>query len=145
MRRRLRGFRRDDRGAAAVEFALIAVPFLLLILGGFEFGRLLWIRNALAETAIAGARCVGLLQSECASDGVLSTTAATGFMAGVAANWSITLPASEITIKTGTSCGGVTGFVAVSITHTTSSALTALVTGQSTMELTESSCFPAAL
>lgn len=47
---------RPQRGAAAVEFALVAVLFFTLLLGVVEMGRLLWVWNAAVETTRFGAR-----------------------------------------------------------------------------------------
>lgn len=44
--------RRDERGAEAVEFALIAIPFLLLVLGIIQYGFYFWT----AETTNSSAR-----------------------------------------------------------------------------------------
>lgn len=44
--------RRNERGAEAVEFALIAVPFLLVILGIIQYGFYFWT----AETTNSSAR-----------------------------------------------------------------------------------------
>lgn len=43
-------------GAAAVEFALTASLFFLLLIGAVEMGRLLWVWNAAAEATRLGAR-----------------------------------------------------------------------------------------
>lgn len=45
-----------QRGVAAVEFALIAIPFLLLLLGAMEFGRLLYLWNTAQEVTRNAAR-----------------------------------------------------------------------------------------
>ena len=45
------GLIRDRAGIAAVEFAAAAPFLLVLILGVFEFGRGLWLRNALQYAA----------------------------------------------------------------------------------------------
>lgn len=45
-----------QRGVAAVEFALIAIPFLLLVLGAMEFGRLLYLWNTAQEVTRNAAR-----------------------------------------------------------------------------------------
>jgi hypothetical protein len=47
---------RKARGAAALEFALIAIAFLMLLIGIFEFGRLLFYWNAMSEATRMGAR-----------------------------------------------------------------------------------------
>jgi Flp pilus assembly protein TadG len=45
-----------QRGVAAVEFALIAIPFLLLLFGVMEFGRLLYLWNTAQEVTRNAAR-----------------------------------------------------------------------------------------
>lgn len=45
-----------QRGVAAVEFALVAIPFLLLLFGAMEFGRLLYIWNTAQEVTRNAAR-----------------------------------------------------------------------------------------
>jgi Flp pilus assembly protein TadG len=44
-------------GATAVEFALLAPILCLLVLGGVEFGRLLWTQSALNFSVEEAARC----------------------------------------------------------------------------------------
>lgn len=45
-----------QKGAAAVEFALIAIVFFMLLLGIIEFGRALFTWNSVAEATRWGAR-----------------------------------------------------------------------------------------
>lgn len=47
---------RDERGTSAVEFALVAPAFLLLIFGVLDFGFGIWTYNNVAEAAREGAR-----------------------------------------------------------------------------------------
>lgn len=47
---------RMQRGVAAVEFALIVIPFLLLLLGAMEFARLLYLWNTAQEVTRNAAR-----------------------------------------------------------------------------------------
>ncbi len=54
MRRRLRAFRRDQDGVAAVEFALVAVPFLALLFAILETA-VVFLATQLLETAVANA------------------------------------------------------------------------------------------
>lgn len=37
--------RRGERGATAVEFALVSVVFLMFVMGIIDLGRLFWVRN----------------------------------------------------------------------------------------------------
>jgi Flp pilus assembly protein TadG len=47
---------RGERGAALVEFAIGATVFLTFMFTVIEFGRALWIHNALSDAARRGAR-----------------------------------------------------------------------------------------
>lgn len=47
---------RDERGAAALEFALIAPMFFAAVLGTFEVGRALYERNRLSAACSLGVR-----------------------------------------------------------------------------------------
>lgn len=47
---------KNQRGAALVEFALVAGVFLTVLFGIVEFGRLLWTHNALTDATRRGAR-----------------------------------------------------------------------------------------
>lgn len=49
-------FHRDDAGATAVEFALVAVLLITIILGIVEFGLLMAHQNAVTSAAREGAR-----------------------------------------------------------------------------------------
>lgn len=51
-----RRFRRDRKGASAVEFALIATPFLLLLMGTIELGLVFMVNNTLESATESAAR-----------------------------------------------------------------------------------------
>ena len=46
----------DQRGSTLVEFAIGATVFLMAMFAVLEFGRALWVHNALADAARRGAR-----------------------------------------------------------------------------------------
>jgi Flp pilus assembly protein TadG len=54
------GIRQKDRGAAAVEFALVAPFLLLMVLGIAEFGRAFHIQATLSQAAREGVRVMAL-------------------------------------------------------------------------------------
>lgn len=54
--RRTKKSRQGERGAALVEFAIGATVFLMVMFAVIEFGRALWVHNALADAARRGAR-----------------------------------------------------------------------------------------
>ena len=49
-----------ERGATIVEFAIVATVFLTAMFGVIEFGRALWVHNALADATRRGARYASL-------------------------------------------------------------------------------------
>jgi Flp pilus assembly protein TadG len=51
-----KSLRNDERGATLVEFAICATVFLTVIFSVLEFGRALWVHNALTDAARRGAR-----------------------------------------------------------------------------------------
>lgn len=56
MRHRAAASRKQQRGVAAVEFALVAIVFFMLLIGIVEMGRVLFTWNATAEATRYGAR-----------------------------------------------------------------------------------------
>ena len=53
---RIRSCKPDQRGSTLVEFAIGATVFLMAMFAVLEFGRALWVHNALADAARRGAR-----------------------------------------------------------------------------------------
>lgn len=56
--KRVRSLHRCEAGAAAVEFAIIAMVMILVCVGMIEFGRGLYIYNEIAYAADNGARVI---------------------------------------------------------------------------------------
>jgi len=56
--------RRDDRGASAVEFALLVLPLTLLVFGIIAFGVMLSFRQTLSQAATEGARAAAVQVDE---------------------------------------------------------------------------------
>jgi Flp pilus assembly protein TadG len=48
--------RKTERGASLLEFAIAATVFLTVLFAVVEFGRALWVHNALTDAARRGAR-----------------------------------------------------------------------------------------
>ena len=59
--------RKDRRGAAAVEFAVVAPVFFLLIFGMIEYGRMVMVQQILTNASREGAR-VGVLDGSTTTD-----------------------------------------------------------------------------
>ena len=144
--RALRSLGRSQNGATLVEFALVAPVFLALLFGALEFGLALWTQQALQETAIAGARCMALPQTNCATPPTYSYSSSntTTYIQTVASQWGISLPSANITqTNTGTTQCGASGFSQVSLTFTFQSVVPNLVQIPSGgIPLSATACFP---
>jgi len=53
---RIKNFRDNERGSTLLEFAIGVTVFVTAMFGVLEFGRALWVHNALADAARRGAR-----------------------------------------------------------------------------------------
>ena len=60
--------RSSERGAALVEYAIALSVFLVSMFAVIEFGRALWVHNALADAARRGARYAALHSAADAAD-----------------------------------------------------------------------------
>lgn len=108
---------RDRWGASAVEFALVAPVFLLMLLGMIEFARMFWTTHALHETAIATARCMGIPQLECEDSGIYSHEKSIAFARSKAAGWLIKIEPAEVFLERNSTCSGLDGLSKVVIEH----------------------------
>lgn len=113
-----RTFSRDQRGATAVEFALVAVPLALVLFGTVEYGRLEWTRSALVSAANAAARCMGIPQTECSTAGSYDVARARTFVVNRAANLSLVVNPERVALNRSATCNGVAGFSQVTIGYT---------------------------
>jgi Flp pilus assembly protein TadG len=67
---------RDQSAATAVEFAIILGPLILLLFGIIEFGRALWLLNALHYSSEEAARCASNNQAMCGTSNQIQSFAA---------------------------------------------------------------------
>jgi Flp pilus assembly protein TadG len=132
-------FKCDARGVAAVEFGLVIVPLLLFMFGIIEFSRAFWAKEALQQTAVDTARCMGLQVS---TAGCTSISGGQAYAVSIGNTWGLTIPTANVTITTGTTCGGVPGFVTVHITYTFNTVVPGLIAGLFGDTLRASACFP---
>lgn len=145
--RALRSLGRAQDGATLVEFALVAPLFLALLFGTIEFGRVLWTQQALQQTAIAGARCMALPQTDCAAPPTYnySSTMTTTYIQTIANQWGVSLPSESITQNPGSSASncGPSGFSAVTLTFTFQSVVPYLINILTDgIPLSATACFP---
>lgn len=115
MRRRLAW---DARGATAIEFALLAPVFLLLLFGMIEVGRLVWVKQVLTEASYSAARCAALAAPcKAASD-------VQGYAAARALRWGLKVDGAQVVYTASTACDGNAGMVQVTISYAFASPLT---------------------
>ena len=75
----LGGYRQKNRrGAAAVEFAMVAPIFILLVFGMIEYGRMVMVQQILTNASREAAR-IGVLDGSTTAQ---VTTAATNYLTG---------------------------------------------------------------
>ena len=86
-----------QRGAAAIEFAIILPVLLLFLLGIMDIGRLLWTFTTLHRASDAAARCAAIQAPGC-------TTSSGTQSYAVAQAWGLTVPTSVFTVST-LACG----------------------------------------
>jgi hypothetical protein len=132
-------FKRDRRGVAAIEFGIVVIPLMLFLFGIMEFSRAFWAKEALQQTAVDTARCMGLGVS---SSGCTSPAGGQAYAVSVGNTWGLTIPTANVTIATGVSCGGVSGFVTVHIHYTFNTVVPFLIGSLFGDTLYASACFP---
>ena len=147
LRAALRTFSRDRAGASAVEFALIIGPFLVLVFGVFEFGRWYWTQNAIQQAAISGARCMGIGQNECSSDGAPNADRTSAYVREVARSWLIPLAVENIHVNGAATCSdslhlSEVAFAQVRIDYEFRTVIPRMIVALAGTSLGAQSCFP---
>jgi Flp pilus assembly protein TadG len=67
---------RNRFGGLADEFALVATPLVILLLGTMELGRGLWLQNALNHSVEEAARCASIDVNNCSTQSQIKSYAA---------------------------------------------------------------------
>ena len=57
----------DRAGVTAIEFAILGPVLLVSLIGVLEFGRMLWVENALQYAVAQAARCMTIDASVCST------------------------------------------------------------------------------
>jgi TadE-like protein len=131
----------DARGTTAIEFAIVAPVFVMLIFGAIEYSRVLWTLNALQQVAFDGARCMAIPQSACAVGGSYDFTNTTTHITQTGNQWGLAL--QNINLSQNVSCGGITGFSQVQVSSnfvTPVPQIVLLAAGGTTLQAT--ACYP---
>eukprot|EP01037_Dinobryon_pediforme_P012523 gene12523-12612_t len=132
----LRGLSADERGVSGVEFAMLALPLLIMTLGSIELGLMMWTTNVLEATADDTARCVAIAGAGCSDGPSYAVSQATQSL------FSGAISASEVSVQNGASCNGLAGsFVVVTITAHRWGA-SGLVSALSRAAIVAKACYP---
>jgi len=123
--------RRRQRGAAAIEYALILPAVLIFFFGLMDAGRLLWSYTTLSRAVEAAARCGAINTTLCGTAAQVKTFA-------VSQAWGMTITASAFTVTTAT-CG-----IKVSGSYDFEYVMPILnaVVPKGTITVTASACYP---
>ena len=129
----------NQRGASAVEFALLAPTFLMFLFLLFDGGRMMFAKQSLNELATATARCMATKQTACANT---SSTQSWAVSRGLARN-NLQLTSGNVTINTAATCGGVSNMIQATITMPwKKGAMMLLPQSVAPNALTATACFP---
>jgi len=139
----LASWRRDESGSSALEFAIVCFPLILFMFGILEFGRAVWIEQALQNTATAVARCIGLQMASCTSGGAYSSSATATYATTIAQQWDLTISSSNINnVSTTATCGTSSASFAQVTLNYTFTQVTNLIPLLEGKTLTAQACFP---
>ncbi|HUO54389.1 MAG TPA: TadE/TadG family type IV pilus assembly protein [Rhodoblastus sp.] len=144
--RLLLGWKGDERGAAALDFAIVSLPLFLFLFGVAEFSRAIWIEEALQNTASTVARCIGVSASNCTLSGSYDQGTTKAYAENVAAGWGVALTDQNVTVSNAAaSCPGSTGvtgtFATVTLHYPFSTVAQSLVPALASQTLTAQACF----
>lgn len=115
----------DERGATAVEFAIITVPLVLLLIGTVDFGRVLYTRNNMIQAADVGARVILLDNAAAAAD--VTDAIAQAFLAA---------PDDALSISLGTASENGIDFRTITVGHDVDLVIPLLVLDEIALEHT---------
>lgn len=121
------GWDLSESGATTVEFALVMIPFLLLIFGTIEFSRLVWTQSSLQYAVERAARCAAIDTVNCGTPAQIQNYAVAHMLApGV--------PSSAFSSAT-VACG-------ISVTASTNFTFILTFVAPAPVPLNAKSCYP---
>jgi len=107
--------KQKERGAVAVEMAMLLPLLLLILIGTIEFGRVLNVQISMTQAAREGARYAAIHYKDPGLNVTAATLAAapslSGLPVGVTSNASSCAPDSNVTVKTTVSLTSLSGFL----------------------------------
>jgi len=137
---RLDRLAREQAGAAATEFALVAPVFLMFLFLILDGGRMLFAKQSLNEVATASARCFAIKATGCTD---ASSTQSWAVSRALARD-NLALTSSNVTVST-TTCNTIANMAQVTVSMAwKKGAMTLLPQSVAPSTLTSTACFPIA-
>ncbi len=135
-------FFRNNRGATAVEFALVALPVMAFIIGIIQFGWIVWVDNLLHISVDTASRCgaIGSVTSPCDGAGPVNGGSITN-MITTANTVFRPLTGATFTDNSGCSVGAGTGLQSSGLVGTYHISIGLAVFAMN-LTLTAQSCYP---
>ena len=114
---RIRNFKQNEKGSTLVEYAIGASVFLMAVFAVLEFGRVLWVHNALSDAARQGARYAVLNLSN-GEDGNIKNLVVYGhtgggtkpIVPGLTTNMVQVTRSGDFSVNSGTATVKITGY-----------------------------------
>ena len=108
---------RDERGASALEFAMVSIPLLWLVFGIISFGMMLSFRQTLSQATTEGARAAAVVgtAADPASAATAAVNSALGAVKKSCSSEGMTCDTSKVSAPF--SCGATAQCVTVSVTY----------------------------
>lgn len=106
LRKRFGRLLRERGGTAAVEFAFVSIPLVLLAVGTVDFGRTLFAQNSLSHAADVGARLI--LLDNAVADADVEAAITDDFTGG---------PGDGLAVTLGTASQSGTNFRTIRLTY----------------------------
>jgi Flp pilus assembly protein TadG len=107
--------KKKERGAVAVEMAIILPLLLLILVGIIEFGRVLNVQVSLTQAAREGARYAAIHYKDAglnvSGHALAAAPSLSGLPVGVTSNASSCAPGANVTVTTSVSLTSLSGFL----------------------------------
>lgn len=132
----MRRLARNQAGAAAVEFALVAPLLFAFLFGLFEISRAIWTKQVIQRATHSTARCLSIGMTECLTD-----TGIKNYLVARAAEGKVSVAAANVTAEKDVTCRGMARQNQITVTVPFNSAVPTLLP-MLPSQFSATACFP---